>query len=810
VPRLAAPYHKNEGGPVMKVMRPVLGLWILWLGGGFSPLYPQAETVWTGRLMANSGNASYSLRIEIKALSKDSDLAKLSLYREAVSAKEFQAYFIGTGLGIVRIAGNGSQIVLPVNVVTKKKTKDGWRFLLVARNFPVEPGVTKISRYRGSSMAGIPISRPDAANALRQDRFVAAVLEVDENLSGQGRIYDDAEVRFTENDVQLVSSASRPRLITDLQIGEAAPGGGEGRAPRILARKGMTPSLQKAAQRIRAEEDTPAARSYPAEEMYRDMDAMNYQTAAEQIGKSAAAGPVPGRLIYALAYARYRLGQLEAARLILADLIKDNPEDLQAYVLLSCLQYQAGRLEEAAGTAAAFQEKFERYFADGANPSKEEMDLIKEIVPNAGLPAYLSGLRAIMKAEYPAAIKWLSRARTLGYDHTDCWIQRMYTEYKQGHWRDILWLGLQGTEFTEAALPQDAKIPSYTHRSRRDLDIPAEIWLMEGIALERLEKPQEAWFAFESAEQRKPYDPEILEQLAARYERSGRREAAEVLRRRQAALSKDPSGDGNGELPLSDGFLKERDVRYRYAFHTEEEKTAEQINRSALKMVGEGKNKEALERLISFAEIFERSPTIQYNIALLEKNLGRSGEALRWAMKAMELKDDYKEAYDLAGNVFHQLGDYGASIRFYTKALSIDKNDPLSHYNLGCAYAGFPDQVNAENSWRAAIREDKARRSASSEKRADETRIELDVDVEPVAAMAYRSLGFLYVEQGRKDEALGAFLSSIESNPSVPPPYFEVGKLLLEKKDEKGADGYFKKYVAIGGDEAKVRAWKTK
>ncbi|MDD8025415.1 MAG: tetratricopeptide repeat protein [Acidobacteriota bacterium] len=804
---------------MMKINLKILGLLVWLLASGCASLLAQSETIWTGRLVSNAGNAFYNLRIEITRPSSDTDIEKLGLYREAVPAKEFHEYFVGESLGVLRVAGEGGHIVLPVNVVTKKKTKDGWQFLLVARNFPVEPGVKKI--IRGGYMAGVPMPGSGGARTMRQDRFVAVVLDVGEDLSGEGRIYDDAEMRFTVSDVELVSSPSRPRLITALRIGEPAPGGEKGNAPRLLADKNMTSSLKEAAQRIRAEEDTPAARAYPAQEMHRDMDAMNYQAAADKIGKSAAAGPVPSRLKNALAYARYRMHQPEEARRILEGLIKDRPKDLQAHVLLSCLQYQSGLSEEAEKTASAFQKHFETYFADGANPTKEERDLIKEIVPNAGLPAYLLGLRARTKADYPAAIKWLALARSLGYDRTDCWIQRTYVEYKQGHWRDVLWTGLQGTDFSDAEMPQDAKIPSYVHMGKGDLDIPAEIWLLEGIALEHLEQPKEALFAFESAERRKPYDPEILKQLAVRYERGDKPEAADALWRRRAALhpqeaqarelwkgtlAKNPSSDRLDGLPLSDDFMTERDVRYRYAFHTEEEKTADRMNRSALQMVGEGRNKEALELLTSFAEIFERSPTIHYNIALLEKNLGRSLEALRWAVKTIEQKRDAKDAYDLAGNVFHQIGDYDASLRFYLKALEIDTSDALSHYNLGCAYGGREDYAKAEKSFRTAVLQDKARRSVHGENRTDETKIELDIGVESVSAMAYRSLGYLFVTQGRKDEAVEMFLNAIAANPSVPQPYFEVGKLRLEKKDDAGADEYFKKFLSIGGDEAKVKA----
>ena len=81
----------------------------------------------------------------------------------------------------------------------------------------------------------------------------------------------------------------------------------------------------------------------------------------------------------------------------------------------------------------------------------------------------------------------------------------------------------------------------------------------------------------------------------------------------------------------------------------------------------------------------------------------------------------------------------------------------------------------------------------------------ITVTVESVSSPACQALGALSLKRGKKDEALNWFHRAIEFNPGNPAPYLELGKLYLEMNDREKAEEHFKRYLAAGGDEAKLK-----
>jgi tetratricopeptide (TPR) repeat protein len=213
-----------------------------------------------------------------------------------------------------------------------------------------------------------------------------------------------------------------------------------------------------------------------------------------------------------------------------------------------------------------------------------------------------------------------------------------------------------------------------------------------------------------------------------------------------------------------------------------------------------------------FIKIHENSPTIYYNLGQLDNSLDLNAEALEYGIKAVELKKDYRDAYDLVGNVCFKIGDFEDSIKFYKEAVRLDTKDPLSYYNLGCACNELDDIENAERNWLEAIRLENASPAGgdTSGAKTDEIKIAVQVKVEPISTPACQSLAYLYSKQGKKENALAYFKKAIEFNPRTPIPYFEIGKLYFEQNEMGKAQEYFKKYLSLGGDEAKVKPFMKK
>lgn len=762
-----------------------------------------------GRLISRAGSVSYSMTIEIRRLSELAELEELRLCRERDDQPAFKSFFEAKTVGRISVLGEGMKTAFPIHAAVKKRAEAGWQLILAARNLVIEPGVR-----RG-------IDRETRSGGPTRSRFLAIILDLDERYSGGGRVYENADLTFETDGIEVSASSSIPLEIVGIKTKAIPRAGPPNKAVTTQVRTTITDSLREAVAAIRKEETSLSPMIHSEGEITLDMDSGRFQEAARKISLIAAKEKLSNRLMIAWAYALYRGGRIEDPLALLADPIRD--EDLRAFPLFICAQIREGRREEAEGSAKAFQARLSNWLVDENHPSEEEAALIREILPQAGIPAYVLGLKSIREADYESAPRWLALAHRFGYDPLDCWIQIVFLAFKRESWAEVVALTGKDGFVPGDALSTESPVlrPGIMRDAAR---IPAEIWLMRGMALERLAAPSDALAALEEAERRKPYDPEVIKVLAAQYWITGQPTAALALWRRGAAL--DPHDtlvqdlvemasastvkrDITASLPLPDDFMMDRDARYVHVFHNDAAKIADEVNRSAISMIREGKDGAAWLQLTSFAEIYRLSPTIYYNIALLAKNRGLYGEALRWASKAVELKSDYKEGHDLIGNVLYHLGDFGASIRSYNRALQIDSADPLSHFNLGCAFEGLRDNESAERSWREAVRVDGRPRPLKDEDHSEATRISLEVNVESVSAMSYRSLAYLMLKQGRRDEAQAMFLAAIAANPRMPEPYWEVGRLWQERKNPVKAKLYFDKYIALGGDAARVKAQRS-
>jgi tetratricopeptide (TPR) repeat protein len=365
--------------------------------------------------------------------------------------------------------------------------------------------------------------------------------------------------------------------------------------------------------------------------------------------------------------------------------------------------------------------------------------------------------------------------------------------------------------------------PTPPKKKKIQLKMTSEIYLLLGMIHEEQGRPSEALECMKTAMALKPFDSNTLKNMAiALINRNEIDEAARLLQRvvklspqdfqsrllLEQAQTKRRRPDTAAKVAFSKEFLSERDVRFQYVFENNPGETADKVNFNAMELIKEGLVLDAARWLQRFVEIYEDSPTIFYNLGQLYNSLGHYADALKYGIKAVELKKDYRDAYDLAGNVCFKIREFESSVRLYEEAVHLDTKDPMSYYNLGCAYNELGNLASAEKNWLEAIRLENAPALAGDASNAgtDVLKIAVRVKVEPISALACQSLAFFYAGQGKKENALAYFKKAIEFNPAAPIPYFEIGKLYFEQNEAGKAQDYFKKYVSLGGDEAKVKA----
>ena len=72
------------------------------------------------------------------------------------------------------------------------------------------------------------------------------------------------------------------------------------------------------------------------------------------------------------------------------------------------------------------------------------------------------------------------------------------------------------------------------------------------------------------------------------------------------------------------------------------------------------------------------------------------------------------------------------------------------------------------------------------------------LEIDPSFAEAYLLIGdILRFDEKRRDEALAAYRSALKIKPDLPEPYENLGEMLLEAKDEKGAEEIFRKGMEV-------------
>jgi tetratricopeptide (TPR) repeat protein len=561
------------------------------------------------------------------------------------------------------------------------------------------------------------------------------------------------------------------------------------------------------------------------------MDFMLYDEAISLFEQALQNHPMEHGLRVKQAYAYFRLNKYKEAVGALNREHELFQDDLKPLILLCFIQHVAGQPDNAGITARAAQAKLDKIL-NMSNRKKVDA-ILRDLFPNAGLPAYLLGLEASKKQNSRTARSCFLRAQALSYDGTDCWLQAINAEMEAGNWSEALRLcatkgdislveqeigGISAAVERASAPPKQKSIVA---------DMPADVLMLKAISLAQLGRQDEYRASLEEAVAAEPFRTDLLKNVAidtmrrANFERAAQVltkvlkltpldfQARFLLEQAQAHRS---LADGSVASAFSRDFMKARGPRFLYVLESRPYDAAAAANGYALNFIQRGLLVDAARHLRAFTEIYENSPTIYYDLGQLDNTLGLFAEALACGAKALKLKNDYTEAYDLMGNVYFKVGDFENAVHSYESSLQLNSHDPLSFFNLACAVHELGDDANAEKNWLEAVRLENAAATAGAQFRANADALEhfLTIEVEPVSALSCQYLGLLYAGQGKTEQAIEYFEKAIAFNPNGLIPYLEIGRLYKERNEPDRAGEYFKKYLDLGGDENKVRALSKK
>jgi tetratricopeptide (TPR) repeat protein len=510
------------------------------------------------------------------------------------------------------------------------------------------------------------------------------------------------------------------------------------------------------------------------------------------------------------AFAYLKQNQLDKAEQLLKKEMEFAPDSQDARALLGLVYFRQGRGAEAEAACREFvaastkkgRPAGHRPLVSGWGESRKNLSREES---NTGLPFFILGLLYEAQGRFDEAIEDLGAAREAGYDELACHLHVLSAELGRHGWERVLELAPQ--------------------LSKRGGGVSAEARTFQAIALDAKGLDQEALDCLQQSASLKPLEPWALKNLAIYHlNRNEFEEALPFVRKAlrfapldfqgrfllEQAQSRRHIVDREHRLPFTTEFMGTIVPEYRHTFARDEKIIAREVHEYALGLIRAGLLPEAAEVLRRFLELDDFSASLNYNLAQLYNAANMWAEALRYGLRAIDLRNNFRDAHDLVANVLFKMEDFEDSILFYRLAVIFAPGDALGYYNLGCAYRAMKEDAEAEKQWLSAVKHDKpgpppAGLDTGTDKRPDDLHVDLQVRAEPVSFDAYISLASLYLDEKRPEAALDAFTKASEIMPLRQEPHLEMGKIYLTLNNAAKARDCFEKYISLGGDESKVK-----
>ncbi len=234
-----------------------------------------------------------------------------------------------------------------------------------------------------------------------------------------------------------------------------------------------------------------------------NMDMMNYSQAIRDFEQALRDDPGRKNIRPKAAFAYFKRSRYDEAIRILEEEIHLFPDDWDAYILLSYVQFSQGFHPRAAKTCRDFEEAFENFLRketakkrskfSGPKGRKKLVQKIATENPNIGLPSFVLGYDLKNQGHFEKASENLKEALLRKYDPIECTIQLIDLELARKNWQAAL------QRIDDAFKMQGDR---------------AEFHLLRGYALYHLKRMVEAVLSLEAAIERKPYLAEAKKNLA--------------------------------------------------------------------------------------------------------------------------------------------------------------------------------------------------------------------------------------------------------------------------------------------------------
>lgn len=547
---------------------------------------------------------------------------------------------------------------------------------------------------------------------------------------------------------------------------------------------------------------------------HQSLDFTEYERAIGYFAQALSADPNQKDVRADQGFAYFMLGKYDDAIRVLKEELALFPDSLDASILLGYVYFNQEKYEEAAKLCQDYDELLEKALKEEAKKNKLDLrskkgrdefeenyeyffDKVRKKNPNLGLPYFILGFHHKKSGNYDEAEESFNQAVKKGYNPVECKAQLIDMELARENWQE-------GLTKSRIALQIE--------------DSESEFYFLMGYAYYHLGKIERAVYCFDNAFKLRPYEVEAAKNLGKIYFNQNEfKKATSLLKKvlnivpfdyeakfliERSATEKSVQKKEN-KPKITKNMVDMIDLEYKYVFKSDINHIISVMNESALSLLRSGHLGQAIRLIRIFLEIHDLSPDLNYNLAHFYRMNNDLGKAIKYAWRVTELEKNFKDAYDLVGNIFFRLEDYENAIVAYQKVIDIGPKDAVGYYNLGCVYSAMEDIDNAEESWKNAISREKVRKVKKEKALEDELTRTVTVFKASVSAKAHDGLGRLYLQRNESEKALEHFEKAVEIEPGKPELYYEIGKIYLNQKNTKKAIYSFERYLYLGGKEEK-------
>ena len=547
---------------------------------------------------------------------------------------------------------------------------------------------------------------------------------------------------------------------------------------------------------------------------HQSMDFTEFERAIGYFAQALSADPNQKDVRANQGFAYFMLGKYDDAIRILKEELALFPDRLDASILLGYVYFNQEKYEEAAKLCQDYDELLEKALREEAKKKKLDLrskkgrdefeenyeyffDKIRKKNPNLGLPYFILGFHHKKSGNYDEAEENFNQAMKKGYNSAECKAQLIDTELARENWQEGL------AKLRIALQTEDSK---------------SEFYFLMGYAYYHLGEIERAVYCFDNAFKLRPYKVEAAKNLGKIYFNQNEfKKATSLLKKvlnivpfdyeakfliERSAREKSIQKKEN-KPKITKNMVDMVDLEYKYVFKSDINHIISVMNESALSLLRSGHLGKAIGLIRIFLEIHDLSPDLNYNLAHFYSMNNDLGKAIKYAWRVTELKKNFRDAYDLVGNIFFRLKDYENALVAYQKVIDIGPKDAKGYYNLGCVYSAMEDLDKAEESWKNAISREKVRKVKKEKSLEDVLTRTVTVFKASVSAKAHDGLGRLYLQQNQSEKALEHFEKAVEIEPGRPELYYEIGKIYLNQKNTKKAIYSFERYLYLGGKEEK-------